>query len=117
MLDDGLDRLVSDAALRPGHHANTFEPSVRRLDGVQRQFRVLGLRETRTKTARIERPDELKRKIDEAAKYLPVEQLAISPQCGFSSNVWGPPMTEDDQWRKLDVLMQVASDVWGRVAA
>ena len=72
---------------------------------------VLGL--VSTKTARVETVDELKRKLDEASKYLPIEQLAISPQCGFSSNVWGPPMTEDDQWRKLDVLLNVASEVWG----
>jgi 5-methyltetrahydropteroyltriglutamate--homocysteine methyltransferase len=71
---------------------------------------VLGL--VSTKTARVETADELKRKIDEASKYLPIEQLAISPQCGFSSNVWGPPMTVDDQWRKVDVLLQVASEVW-----
>jgi 5-methyltetrahydropteroyltriglutamate--homocysteine methyltransferase len=76
---------------------------------------VLGL--VSTKTARVETVDELKRKIEQASRYLPIEQLAISPQCGFSSNVWGPPMTEDDQWRKLDVLVQVASDVWGRVTA
>lgn len=75
---------------------------------------VLGL--VSTKTARVESVDELKRKIEEASKYLPVEQLAISPQCGFSSNVWGPPMTEDDQWRKMDVLLQVASEVWGGAA-
>jgi 5-methyltetrahydropteroyltriglutamate--homocysteine methyltransferase len=75
---------------------------------------VLGL--VSTKTARVESADELKRKIDEASKYVPIEQLAISPQCGFSSNVWGPPMTEDDQWRKVDVLLQVASEVWGGAA-
>lgn len=73
---------------------------------------VLGL--VSTKFARVETVDELKRKIDEASKYLPIEQLGISPQCGFSSNVWGPPMSEDDQWRKVDVLLQVASDIWGR---
>jgi 5-methyltetrahydropteroyltriglutamate--homocysteine methyltransferase len=75
---------------------------------------VLGL--VSTKSARVETVDELKRKLDEASRYLPIEQLAISPQCGFSSNVWGPPMTVDDQWRKLDVLLQVASDVWGEAA-
>jgi 5-methyltetrahydropteroyltriglutamate--homocysteine methyltransferase len=66
-----------------------------------------------TNTAHLETADELKRKLDEASRYLPLEQLAISPQCGFSSNIWGPPMTEDDQWRKMDVLLKVASEVWG----
>jgi len=75
---------------------------------------VLGL--VSTKTAHVEAADELKRRLDEASRYLPIEQLAISPQCGFSSNIWGPPMNEDDQWRKMDVLLQVASEVWGGAA-
>ena len=72
---------------------------------------VLGL--VSTKVPALESPDELKRKIDEASRYLPLEQLALSPQCGFSSNIVGNLLTEDDQWRKFDLIRQVAADVWG----
>jgi 5-methyltetrahydropteroyltriglutamate--homocysteine methyltransferase len=72
---------------------------------------VLGL--VGTKVAALESPDELKRKIDEASLYLPLEQLALSPQCGFSSSIVGNLLTEDDQWRKFDLIRQVAADVWG----
>ena len=72
---------------------------------------VLGL--VSTKVPALESPDELKRRIDEAARYLPLEQLALSPQCGFSSNIVGNLLGEDDQWRKFDLIRQVAADVWG----
>ena len=72
---------------------------------------VLGL--VSTKVPALESPDELKRRIDEAARYLPLEQLALSPQCGFSSNIVGNLLSEDDQWRKFDLIRQVAADVWG----
>jgi 5-methyltetrahydropteroyltriglutamate--homocysteine methyltransferase len=55
----------------------------------------------------------LKRRIEAASRYLPLEQLALSPQCGFSSNIVGNLITEDDQWRKLELIQQVAADVWG----
>src|SRR5207244_801857 len=64
---------------------------------------VLGL--VSTKTAEVESVDDIKRRVDEASKYLPLEQLAISPQCGFSSDVGGPPIGADVQWRKLKVLL------------
>ena len=72
---------------------------------------VLGL--VSTKVPALESPDELKRKIDEASRYLPLEQLALSPQCGFSSSIVGNLLSEDDQWRKFDLIRQVAADVWG----
>jgi 5-methyltetrahydropteroyltriglutamate--homocysteine methyltransferase len=72
---------------------------------------VLGL--VSTKVPVLESPDELKRKIDEASRHLPLEQLALSPQCGFSSNIVGNLLSEDDQWRKFDLIRQVAADVWG----
>ena len=72
---------------------------------------VLGL--VSTKVPALESADELKRKIDEASRYLPLEQLALSPQCGFSSNIVGNLLSEDDQWRKFDLIRQVAADVWG----
>ena len=72
---------------------------------------VLGL--VSTKVPALESPDELKRKIDEASRYLPLEQLALSPQCGFSSSIVGNLLSEDDQWRKFDLIRQVAAEVWG----
>jgi 5-methyltetrahydropteroyltriglutamate--homocysteine methyltransferase len=72
---------------------------------------VLGL--VSTKVPQLETADELKRKIDEASRYLPLDQLALSPQCGFSSNIVGNLITEDDQWRKLELVQKVALDIWG----
>jgi 5-methyltetrahydropteroyltriglutamate--homocysteine methyltransferase len=73
---------------------------------------VLGL--VSTKVPALESVEALKRRIDEAAKYLPLEQLAISPQCGFGSDVAGNLIGEDDQWRKLERVVEVASEVWRR---
>ncbi|MGH7002374.1 MAG: 5-methyltetrahydropteroyltriglutamate--homocysteine S-methyltransferase [Alphaproteobacteria bacterium] len=71
---------------------------------------VLGL--VSSKTAELENPSDLKRRIDAAAKYVPHERLAISPQCGFGTTVGGAPMTEDDQKRKLELVGEVARQVW-----
>lgn len=72
---------------------------------------VLGL--ISSKLARVETADELRRRIDDAAKYVDIEQLALSPQCGFATTLTGNLLTEDDQWRKIDVMMQTAQAVWG----
>lgn len=72
---------------------------------------VLGL--ITTKTGRVETVDELRRRIDEAAKFAPLEQLAISPQCGFASGIGGNLLTESEQWAKLDVMRETARLVWG----
>ena len=72
---------------------------------------VLGL--VSTKVPQLETVDELKRRIDEASRYVPLEQIAISPQCGFSSDVVGNLITEDDQRRKLEVVVETARQVWG----
>ncbi len=74
---------------------------------------VLGL--VTTKTGALEDADALKRRIDEAAKYVPLDQLALSPQCGFSSTVEGNELTADEQWAKLRLIVSVAQDVWGGV--
>ena len=71
---------------------------------------VLGL--LSTKVARLESVEELARRIDEAAKFVPLERLAISPQCGFGSDVVGNLVSEDDQRRKLERLVEVARKVW-----
>ena len=72
---------------------------------------VLGL--ITTKAGRVETVDELKRRIEEAARYVPIEQLALSPQCGFASSIAGNLLTEDEQWRKLDVMLETAAQIWG----
>ncbi len=73
---------------------------------------VLGL--VSTKVSELETVDQLKRRIDEAAKFIPLEQLAISPQCGFASDVVGNLISEDDQKRKLEVVVETARQVWGK---
>jgi 5-methyltetrahydropteroyltriglutamate--homocysteine methyltransferase len=72
---------------------------------------VLGL--VSTKVPQLEKIDDLKRRIDAAGQYAPLEQLAISPQCGFSSDVVGNLITEDDQKRKLEIVVETARQMWG----
>jgi 5-methyltetrahydropteroyltriglutamate--homocysteine methyltransferase len=72
---------------------------------------VLGL--ITTKLGRVETVDELRRRIDEAAHFLQLEQLALSPQCGFASSIRGNLLTEDEQFRKMDVMIETAEKVWG----
>lgn len=74
---------------------------------------VLGL--VSTKLRDLEDADALKRRIDEAAKYVPLDRLCLSPQCGFSSSHSGHPLTLDDQTRKLELIVDIARDVWGGV--
>jgi 5-methyltetrahydropteroyltriglutamate--homocysteine methyltransferase len=78
-----------------------------------RKMVVLGL--VTSKTGALESKDELKRRIDQAAKYLPLEQLALSPQCGFASTEEGNTLTEEEQWAKLRLCVEVAREVWGGV--
>jgi 5-methyltetrahydropteroyltriglutamate--homocysteine methyltransferase len=72
---------------------------------------VLGL--ITTKTGRVETVDELARRIDQASRFVPLDQLALSPQCGFASGIAGNLLTEDEQWRKLDVMLETGRRVWG----
>jgi methionine synthase II (cobalamin-independent) len=72
---------------------------------------VLGL--VTTKRGELESKDELKRRIEEASRYVPIEQLCLSPQCGFSSTVEGNVVTYDDQVAKLELIVETASEVWG----
>jgi len=72
---------------------------------------ILGL--VTSKTGELEKADDIKRRIDEAAKSVPLDQLGISPQCGFSSTVLGNKLTVDDQIAKLKLVVDVARDVWG----
>jgi len=72
---------------------------------------ILGL--VSSKTPVLESKDVLKRRIDEASKFLPLDQLCLSPQCGFASNFMGNPLTVDDEKRKLSLVVETAREVWG----
>jgi 5-methyltetrahydropteroyltriglutamate--homocysteine methyltransferase len=72
---------------------------------------VLGL--ISSKDPQLESIDDLRRKIDEAARYVPFENLAISPQCGFASSDLGNLLTWDEQRRKLELVVETAAKVWG----
>jgi 5-methyltetrahydropteroyltriglutamate--homocysteine methyltransferase len=87
--------------------AGTFEP----LRFVPRDKDVvLGL--VSTKVAALESKGDLLRRIGEASRYVPIERLALSPQCGFASAMEGNLLTEDDQWRKLELVVDTARQVW-----
>jgi 5-methyltetrahydropteroyltriglutamate--homocysteine methyltransferase len=73
---------------------------------------VLGL--ITSKTGEIENRDFVRRRIDEATKYAPLEQLCLSPQCGFASTEEGNVLAEDEQWAKLRLVTELADEVWGR---
>jgi 5-methyltetrahydropteroyltriglutamate--homocysteine methyltransferase len=90
--------------------AGSFEP-LRYLPAGKRV--VLGL--VTTKQGAIESPDEIKRRIEAAAAYVPMESLCLSPQCGFSSTHHGNAVSETEQWRKLELVVNVAREVWGEV--
>ena len=72
---------------------------------------VLGL--VTSKTGTLEKKEFIKRRIDEASKFAPLEQLCLSPQCGFASTEEGTVLAEDEQWRKLELIVETAREVWG----
>jgi 5-methyltetrahydropteroyltriglutamate--homocysteine methyltransferase len=88
--------------------AGGFEPLKRLQKG---RFAVLGL--VTTKTGTLESKDAIKRRIEEAAKFTDIEQLCLSPQCGFTSTEEGNSLAEDEQWAKLRMIGEVAREVWG----
>ena len=89
--------------------AGGFEP-LRALPAGAKKV-VLGL--VTTKVGELEDKDALKRRIDEAAKFVSLDRLCLSPQCGFSSTHHGNALSQDDQWRKLERVLEVAHEVWG----
>jgi 5-methyltetrahydropteroyltriglutamate--homocysteine methyltransferase len=112
--DDIAERLLNE--LR--HDRFLFEYDTPRAGGFEPlrflpkgKIVVLGL--VSTKVPQLEKIDDLKRRIDTASQYVPLEQLAISPQCGFSSDVVGNLISEDDQKRKLEIVVETARQVWG----
>jgi 5-methyltetrahydropteroyltriglutamate--homocysteine methyltransferase len=87
--------------------AGTFEP-LRRLPRGKKV--VLGL--VTTKVGALESKETLKRRIDEAAKIVPLDDLCLSPQCGFSSTHHGNALSQDDQWKKLERIVELAKEIW-----
>jgi 5-methyltetrahydropteroyltriglutamate--homocysteine methyltransferase len=73
---------------------------------------VLGL--VTTKSGRLEAKGEIKRRIEEAAKFIDLDQLCLSPQCGFASTEEGNVLAEEEQWAKLAMIVEVAQEVWGK---
>jgi 5-methyltetrahydropteroyltriglutamate--homocysteine methyltransferase len=72
---------------------------------------VLGL--VTSKSGKLEKKDDIKRRIDEATKYVALDQLCLSPQCGFASTEEGNVLAEDEQWAKLRMIVELADEVWG----
>jgi 5-methyltetrahydropteroyltriglutamate--homocysteine methyltransferase len=72
---------------------------------------VVGL--VTSKSGQLENKDDIKRRLDEAAKHAPLEQLCLSPQCGFASTEEGNVLTEEEQWAKLRLIVEIAQEVWG----
>lgn len=91
--------------------AGGFEPLRYVMRGSNGPTVVLGL--ITTKSGRMETEAGLLARITDAARFVPLDQLAISPQCGFASGIGGNFLTEDEQWRKLDLMLRVARTVWG----
>ena len=67
-----------------------------------------------SKFGELEKKDDIKRRLEEASKFAPLEQLALSPQCGFASTEEGNILSEDEQWAKLKLCVDIASEVWGK---
>lgn len=112
--DDIAERLLNELQ----HDRFLFEYDTPRAGGFEPlrflpkgKLIVLGL--VSTKVPQLESVEELKRRIDEAARYVPLEQIAISPQCGFSSDAVGNLIGEDDQKRKLEAVVEASRQVWG----
>jgi 5-methyltetrahydropteroyltriglutamate--homocysteine methyltransferase len=90
--------------------AGGFEP-LRHFPKGDRQL-VLGL--VTSKSGRLESKDDIKRRIDEVTKYIALDQLCLSPQCGFASTEEGNVLAEKEQWAKLRMIVELAEEVWGR---
>jgi 5-methyltetrahydropteroyltriglutamate--homocysteine methyltransferase len=67
-----------------------------------------------SKTGALEKKDDIKRRLEEASKFVPLDQLGLSPQCGFASTEEGNILTEEEQWAKLRLAVDVANEMWGK---
>ena len=88
--------------------AGGFEP----LRYIKDQKVVLGL--VTSKEATLENKEDIIARIHEAAKYVPLQQLALSPQCGFASTEEGNLLTDEEQWAKIKLVKEIAEEVWGK---
>src|SRR5699024_5589887 len=88
--------------------AGGFEP----LRHVNRKDLTIVLGLVTSKSGELENKEDIKARIHEAAQYVPLDQLALSPQCGFASTEEGNVLTEEDQWRKLKYVAEIAAEVW-----
>ena len=82
-----------------------------RADEVGSLLRPAKIKEAR---AKLEKKDDIKRRLEEASKFAPLEQLALSPQCGFASTEEGNILSEEEQWAKLGLAVEIANEVWGK---
>ena len=90
--------------------AGGFEP-LRFFPKGEKQL-VLGL--VTSKDGKLEKKDDIKKRIEQATKYVALEQLCLSPQCGFSSTEEGNVLSEDEQWAKLRMIVELSKEVWGK---
>ena len=105
MFSSGVDAFFMEF---DDERSGTFEP-LRYLPRGKKV--VLGL--VTTKVGALESKDQIRRRIEQAAKFVPLEDLCLSPQCGFSSTHHGNALSMDEQWRKLELVVGVAREVWG----
>jgi len=73
---------------------------------------ILGL--VTSKSGALESRDEIKRRVEEASRFVPLDRLGLSPQCGFASTEEGNLLSEDEQWAKLRMVVELADEIWGR---
>jgi len=110
---------ISEGTLKIGDRVvNDLDPKDRNLAMVFQNYALyphLSVRENMAFPLRLKKvPDEeVKRRVDEAARFCAQDRLAISPQCGFASSVAGNPISEDDQKRKLSLVVETAVEIWG----
>ena len=90
--------------------AGGFEP----LRFIPKGNKIVVLGVVTSKSGKLESKDSIKRRIDAATKYVALDQLALSPQCGFASTEEGNVLAEDEQWAKLRMIVELAEEVWGR---
>jgi len=121
MAEGSYDRVAEAAFVQPSVDGYFLEYDTERAGGfeplrhIPRNKRVV-LGVVSSKKPELENKDDLKRRIDEAAKYFPLEQLCLSPQCGFASTHHGNRITEDVERRKLALIVEVAAEIWGSAA-
>ena len=98
-------------ALTPGHGKTLVAAYLVGERGTSWHAVVLGL--VTSKFGALEKKDDIKRRIDEATKYVALDQLALSPQCGFASTEEGNVLADDEQWAKLKMIVDLSNEVWG----